>query len=161
LDNWSPAGNNYLVAKYNPVSGGRSYALQIDGTLRLLVSEDGNTFDDAYCTTSIPASNGTRLAVRVTFNATNGQVNFYTAPTIDSTWNQLGSTVDIGGNFNLQNTNQPLSIGANSVGGSPIGGGTIHAVEIRDAPNGNIPSHMKFYDKTTDVSAFNEHGFTS
>src|SRR5690606_41409873 len=64
LDNWSPAGNNYLVAKYNPVSGGRSYALQIDGTLRLLVSEDGNTFDDAYCTTSIPASNGTRLAVR-------------------------------------------------------------------------------------------------
>lgn len=160
LDNWSPAGNNYLVAKYNPVSGGRSYALQIDGTLRLLVSENGNTFEDAYCTTSIPASNGTRLAVRVTFNATNGQVNFYTAPTIDSTWNQLGSTVDIGNNFNLQNTNQPLSIGANSVGGSPIGGGTIHAFEIRDAPNGNILSHIKFYEQTTNVSSFNEDGFT-
>lgn len=160
IDDWEETGNHYLVAKYNPVSGGRSYAFQSNERLRLLVSEDGDTFADALATVPLPISSG-RLAVRVSFTASNGQVRFFTAPAgVDGPWTQLGSTVDIGSNFSLHDNNEPLSIGMHSGGGSAIGGGTIHSFQIRSSHNGTIITSIDFYNQPTDTTSFEIDGYT-
>jgi hypothetical protein len=164
LPTWAPTGiNHMLIAKW--IDGGqRAYLLWIDGNgdMRFNWSADGVSGFVAIATVQPPVlANGARQAVRVTFDVDNGAsghtATFYTAPTIDGPWTQLGAPVTAAGVTSLFNSNSIVEVGSLNSGTTDFGFGTMHAIEIRNGINGTLVANPKFWNNApTGATSFTD-----
>lgn len=118
-DHWN-TGNTRgvnLAGKYVLSSDQRSWLFSINprGYLHFFWSPNGTFASrlDVTSTERIPESSA-RLALRVTLDVNNGSggntVNFYTAPTIDGSWTQLGLSVVTSGTTSIYNSTSALEV---------------------------------------------------
>lgn len=131
-----------LIGKGNLSASDRSWILYTDVNRKLVFrwTTNGTTSIDSVSTVAVPISAG-RLAVRVTLDVDDGAGNrvttFYTAPTIDGSWTQLGAVVTTAGTTSIWNSATALEIG-DVIGTSfPSVKGRCHAAEIRNGVGGS------------------------
>lgn len=140
LDSYNPGVEQALVAKYRTTDNERSYMLIISsgGVLRMNWSQDGAVADaeDASELLSTVAVDGERIVVRAWLNTNLGgagtehAVTFYTAPSLDGPWTQLGTQQVDTGVVTLHSSPTDVTVGAFNDGASGLATGTIHAAQV-------------------------------
>lgn len=121
MDDWTPAAESTVIAKYTATGDERSYALAITtgGNLILRWSEDGAVELTETSSVATGFTDGTTHWVRVTMDVDNGSsdadIIFYTSED-GSTWTQLGATQNNGSTTSIFASTAVLEIGAQSVG---------------------------------------------
>lgn len=151
LANWVPGTALALVAKYDGTVNQRSYDLGISstGAVEMLWSNDGTANIVKSSTVNpTPAADG-RLAVRATLDVNNGAagntVTFYTAPTIDGPWTQLGAPVVTAGVTSIFSSTSNLSVGARNPGGvTDVITGEFFAAEVYNGIAGSVVANPDF-----------------
>jgi len=132
LDMWTYGQN--LIGKYNATGNNRCYQFTVGsstGYLGFAGSLTGAATNYSAISTAAPSvSNFGTLWVRVTRNATTGDVNFYTSSD-GSSWSQLGGTVSTTAGA-LYDCAADLDIGANSNGAGSNAIGRFYKVQIRN-----------------------------
>lgn len=171
LYNWNmsaPGQQLELIAKYDVTGNQRSWALMVfDGALVYRWSADGSSFtqvgteDDRI---TVPSND--RLAVRVTHDVDDGSgnnvVTFYTAPTIEGPWAQLGQPVTTAGTTSIFNSTAQLAVGdaLEDVGFTPPQG-KIWAAQVYNGIGGTIAADVDFRVQTVgDTSFVDDAGLT-
>lgn len=136
LSNWNPGSFRTLLAKYTPSGNQKSYGLAINNTGKVSVfwsSTGANDLESDSTVNPTPATSG-RLAVRAVLDVNNGAAGntatFYTAPTIDGPWTQLGAPVVTVGTTSIFASTAIVELGSDSVGTTDLLAGTIHAAQI-------------------------------
>jgi hypothetical protein len=160
LANWVPGAAMALVAKYDSTGNQRSYNLTLSstGTLQMLWSTAGsaNIIKDSTANPT-PAADG-RLAVRATLDVDNGAagntVTFYTAPTIDGPWTQLGATVVTAGVTSIFSSTSDLYVGARNLGASDVMVGEFFAAEVYDGIGGSVVANPDFSAQPPGTTSF-------
>lgn len=101
-----------LAARYDNSQPSWYLLLNADGTLTFSWFNSGGTQFTATSNVMVPYTSGDTV-LRVTLNATNGNVIFYTASTIGGTYTQLGNiqTPTSGSSTTLRAGNAPLVVG--------------------------------------------------
>lgn len=133
LDDWTPAAQSTLVAKY-ATGGGTplSYLLDVNtgGTLRFLGSLDGTTAGvNVSSSVATGVTDGQAKWVRVTRASASGEVKFYLSDD-GSTWSQLGTTSTAAtGALNSSSTN--FYVGTRSDGSSNPAAGKFYRVIVK------------------------------
>lgn len=163
LDAWvsgTPSGaNDYLVGKYDSSTNQRSYVLRLSsaGTLQFLWSTDGVT-PITKSATAAPEPVSGRLAVRATLDVDNGAagstVTFYTAPTIDGSWTQLGDPVVTAGVTSVHSGTAALAVGAIDAGTAGLPPGVFHAAEVRTGIAGSEVANPDFTAQPAGTTSF-------
>jgi hypothetical protein len=152
LDNWlSATPERWIVTKYEGSGNQRSFAFgfrQDDLEFRWSTNGTSANLTTINPTAPVPVSAG-RLAVRVTLDVNDGAggwtARFYTAPTIDGPWSQLGDPVTNsgGGTTSIHAGTATLAIGAFNTGTVPLDG-IVHSVEVRDGIDGTVVANPDF-----------------
>ena len=163
LDAWvsgTPSGaNDYLIGKYDSSTNRRSYVLRLSstGTLQLLWSTDGTAVNTRSATVA-PAPIDGRLAVRATLDVNNGSgghtVTFYSAPTIEGPWSQLGTAVTTAGTTSIFSGGASLLISGIDEGGAGLAPGLFHAGQVRDGIDGTIVANPDFRLEAPGTTSF-------
>jgi len=138
---WTPTANQAVVAKWVQAGNQRSYLIEIEptGVVTLSWSTDGSGAGVLSATSTVavtPDALG-RQAVWATLDVNDGAnsvVTFYTAPTMESTWTQLGAQVT-GVTTSIFAGSAPITIGLYD-GSASLFTGTVHSVQVRDGING-------------------------
>jgi hypothetical protein len=121
LDDWTPAAESTLIAKYTATGNQRSYALAVTsgGNLILRWSEDGTAESSETSSAAVSASAGETVWVRATLDVDNGSsdaaVNFYTSDD-GTTWTALGTEQLVGATTSVFASTAVLEIGAQTGG---------------------------------------------
>jgi len=147
-DSWRPDQTTILASKYLSSGGQRSWVLELTsaGALQLRPSSDGLVPTQiGTSTVPVPADAG-RLALRAVYDVDNGAGNrqwlFYTAPSIDGPWTQLGAAVVGTGVGSVFAGTANLVIGADSEGdflaATRVFHGAVHAFQVRNGIGGPI-----------------------
>ena len=154
---WTLLTTQVLVSKRQTAST-LSYRLYVYGG-KLFFQFSVSTGSDAvevFSTAAVGFSAGQAGWVRVTRNATTGDVKFYTAPDSSSepsSWtSQLGATVATTPS-GIYNSNSQLEFGSTLNGGNPFGG-TIYQVILRDSIGGTPVYNADFTTATADALTF-------
>lgn len=160
LADWTPAAEQTFVAKHLAPTD-RSYWLRLNtsGMLNLLASNNGTGYQVNAPSTVAPTSDARgRLAVRATIDVDNGAagntVTFYTAPTIDGTWTQLGAPVVQAGTMTIFAGTALLEVGAAGGGTVLPMTGTVHAVEVYNGIAGTVVANPSFKAQTLGTTSF-------
>lgn len=159
---WQPGGGiRILMAKadHDVDPGNLSYYLSLNdsGQLRLTWSTTGSDFNTMVASVlpSVRVANG-RLAVRADLDADNGsgqhEVVFWTAPTIDGPWTQLGTTQVGSGTVSIHQGTAPLEVGSRSVGTLQLWTGRIHAARMYS--DGTLVAAPDFWGQTAGTGSF-------
>ncbi len=129
LADYTPAAAEYLLGKI-PGDGTTGYAFNVnaDGTLRLVIGDGSAHVASSSAATGI--TNGERIWLRVTYDASEDDVLFYTS-TDGSGWDQLGTLQAVGATSITTNTNI-LTMGS-AGGAAAIIGGLYNALVYIDA----------------------------
>jgi len=148
LANWNTGVFRTLVAKYTTAGNQKSYGLGVNnvGQLAMFWSNDGSTDLELDCATLPTPGPGGRLAVRATLDVVNGAnktATFYTAPTIDGPWVQLGAAVTTAGNTSIFSSSAVLEVGSIDAGNFVLSG-TIHAAQVRSSIDGTVVANPNF-----------------
>ena len=129
LDDWTPSADMAVVSKL----GGSLYAyeLRINPSSRpsFRWSPDGVAVNTATATANPSVTDGQPTWLKVTRNATTGDVIFYTSPD-SSTWTQLGATVS-GAAGSIYSSSNPLYIGTRA-GTLDLLNGTVYRAIVKD-----------------------------
>lgn len=158
----NPTTNHVIIAKYKFDTADRSWRLLTNpsfvGKLRLNWSNNGTTVLAASPTVPpVPSPDG-RLAVRVTLDVDDGGGNnvttFYTAPTIDGPWVQLGTPIVQAGVTSIFSGAADVTVGTNHNGTSDMWPGTVHAVEIRNGIGGTVVANPLFSAQPAGTTSF-------
>jgi hypothetical protein len=138
-DDWAGVG---LCGKWG-AAGQRSWQLVIntDHTLSLYWSADGTAELSATSTAAATIANGDRIALRATIDVVNGAnktVTFYTAPTIDGSFSQLGSAVTTAGNTSIFDSTAAVQLGELENGAffGPVG--RVYAFQLYEGIAGTL-----------------------
>lgn len=132
------------------------------GVLRFTSTPDGSTPTFRVSTVPIPEDSG-RLAVRATLDVDNGAagntVTFYTAPSIEGPWTQLGDPVTNSGTTSIHDNDQELGVGSGSNGNAVFTNfgtfeGSFFKLEVRDGIDGTLVAAPDFTE--LDPDTFNE-----
>lgn len=121
LDDWTPAAESTLIAKYTATSDERSYALAVTagGNLILRWTEDGATELSETSSAAVSAAAGETVWVRATLDVdvggTDAEVTFYTSED-GVTWTALGAVQAVGATTSIYASTAVLEIGAQSAG---------------------------------------------
>lgn len=164
LENWFAAGGfdgtAELCGKGNFAAGERAWILMVrNDLLHFEWSADGTNVIQINSTAKPLVPLSRRLAVRVTLDVNNGAagntVTFYTAPSIDGTWTQLGEPVVTGGVTSINNDTQALNVGR----GWPALGfdsavGHIHGFELRSGIAGSLVASPDFTVQADGATSF-------
>lgn len=158
LANWA---NTALLSKYIIAGDQRSWAFYTSRARSLVFawSPDG-TFDEVITRSAfdeLPASG--RLAVRVTLDVNNGlggyECKFYTAPTMDGPWTQLGSTQADNFTTSIHSGTDLLSIGLEeSLSGLDDLDGKVYRAEVRNGINGTVVASPDFRNLDPDDGSY-------
>lgn len=177
---WTPASQQYVLAKWTTTANQRSYALILDttGVLILQWSVDGTAVTSKSSTANLSslAANATKW-IRATLDVDNGAtgntVVFYTSDD-GSTWTQLGNSVVTAGVTSIFSSSAPLEIGSHTGGtagnfngkffrGSVLSGisGTPVAQPISSASSNAVTDTTPLtwtVNGTAAVTAYNPYG---
>lgn len=162
LDDWTVAGS--IALKYTAGGNQRSWAMWINSLgrphLRWTTDGTGGTIHDvAAAATPIVAAGG-RLAVRATLDVDNGAaghtVTFYTSPTIDGTWTQLGGPIATAGVTSIFSSTAPLIVGNNGQITLPNPVGRVHAFELRSGIGGTVVADPVASEQDSGVTSFTD-----
>lgn len=156
LDSWASGSVQELVARYDFVNDDRSFALNVTetGHLRFLASSDGLTLQVLVdSSVMVPASDGTRLAVRAAYDSSAGEVTFYTASHFNAGWVQLGS-VQSTASISIHAGNAPLEVGSFGVGQSNLAAGLVLRAQVRDGIGGIAVANPNFTAEDPGTTSF-------
>ena len=135
LDDWTPAAESTLVAKYTATGNQRSYALAVTtaGALIFRWSEDGTAEKTETSSVVTGFTNGTAHWVRATLDVDNGSsdaaVNFYTSDD-GSTWTALGATQLNGATTSIFASTAVLELGTQTGGTVNRTTGKIYRAQV-------------------------------
>lgn len=162
LADWTPAGNVALVSKF-AAAPQSSYMLSVEavtGKLRILTSVDGTALNSMVSTVAVPASDGSRMAVRATLDVDNGAAGktatFYTAPTLAGPWTQLGAAVTTGGTTSIFAGTAPLEVGSHTGGTANLWAGIVHGAEVRAGIGGTVVAAPDFKSQPAGTVSFTD-----
>lgn len=161
LADWTPAAEQTLISKFVTTSNQRSWRLLLNaaGTLGLATSADGSAVLFHNSTVPVGATDGTRVTVRATMDVNNGSaqrvVTFYTGPTVDGPWTQLGAAVTVSGATSLFSGTAPVEIGSFNSGSSAMATGTVYAAKILNGIGGTVAADPTF-GRATAATTFND-----
>jgi hypothetical protein len=161
LDDWTPAANSMLVAKFNEAFNKESFFLDIltSSGLQFLWSEDGLVTQTATSSVTLDASAadtsaGAALHLRATMDvddgASNSAVRFYWSND-GVVWSQLGVTRTSGSVTSIYDSAALLTLGAGRDSGSlfPLSG-DMYSAQLYDGIDGTLAAD---FDPTRDASA--------
>lgn len=137
---WTPASTSALMGKWSGAPN-RSYLFNLTttGLLELAWSADGSATIVKDSTVAVPVTSG-RLVVRATLDVNNGaagnDVTFYTGPTLNGPWTQLGAVVTTAGVTSIFATATNVEIGSNSNGTLSLWPGYVHGARIYNGIGG-------------------------
>jgi hypothetical protein len=159
---WTPSDYQALVGKWTSSGNQRSYVLMIDtsGNLALSWSTLGSDTITKTSTASVISAVQTdgRLAVRVTLDVNNGaagnDVKFYTSPSLDGAWSQLGSTVTTAGVTSVFASTALGQVGARDAGTSSRFAGIIHGAQILSGIAGTVVANPDFEAQDNNDTSF-------
>ncbi|GGW41388.1 hypothetical protein [Streptomyces xantholiticus] len=160
LDNWQAAGSVELCGKGEVTGNQRSWIVMArDGNLHFEWSTDGVTAVERDSTQPLPVPASGQLAVRVTFDVDNGATGntttFYTAPTIEGPWVQLGEPITGAGVTSLFNSTSGVRVGQGwSTLSFASASGKVHAFELRNGIGGTLVAAPHFAETTAGATAF-------
>lgn len=143
MDDWTPATESTLIAKYTATGNQRSYALAVTATGALIFrwSENGTAEKTETSSVVNTFTNGSTHWVRATLDVNNGasdaEVKFYTSED-GSTWTQLGATQLNGATTSLFSSTAPLELGSQTGGTVNRLAGKIFRAEVRDGIGGTL-----------------------
>ena len=147
-NSWTPAAASALLSKW--AGGGfRSYLLNLTttGTIQLAWSADGGLSIARESTVSVPITVG-RLSLRATLDVDNGAaghtVTFYTGPTVDGPWTQLGTPVVTAGITSIFSSSSPVEIGSHTGGTASLLAGYVHGAQIYNGIAGTAVATPNF-----------------
>ncbi|UJV42089.1 hypothetical protein [Streptomyces sp. AMCC400023] len=122
LNDWTPAAESTLIAKYTATGNQRSYALAVTtaGALIFRWSEDGTVEKTETSSANLGGlTAGATTWVRATLDAdvggTDAQVTFYTSED-GSTWTQLGAVQAVGAVTSIFASTAVLELGGQTLG---------------------------------------------
>lgn len=146
LDDWTPAAESTLVAKYTATGNQRSYALAVTATGALIFrwSEDGTAEKSETSSATVSAAAGEAIWVRATMDVDNGSsdaaVNFYTS-TDGSTWTALGATQLNGATTSIFASTAVLELGGQTLGTANRLAGKIFEAQVLSGIAGTSVAH--------------------
>lgn len=129
------------------------------GELEFWWSPDGTTLNVASSVFLVTPGKA-RFAVRVTLDVDNGDgghiITFYTGPSVDGPWLQLGPEVVGAGTTSIHDGTAPVEIGRTP--GSTYSGrsGSVYAAQIRDGIDGTIVASPDFTAQTAATTSFTD-----
>jgi hypothetical protein len=146
-----------LCGKYTLTGNQRSWALLLGTSEQLWFrrSTDGATITD-IASEPLPFPASGRIAVRATWNASNGVVTFYTAPTIAGPWTQLGAASAPGSTTGTFASTAPLQVGNISNLGLVTPDGSIHAFQLRSGIDGTAAADVDFSAQAEGATSFTD-----
>lgn len=121
MDDWTPAAESTVIAKYTATGNQRSYALAITtgGNLLFRWSEDGTVEQTATSSAATGFTDGTTHWVRATIDVDNGSadsdITFYTSED-GVTFTQLGTVQNSGATTSIFASTAVLEIGSQTAG---------------------------------------------
>jgi len=140
-----------LISKYTTASDQRSWLLYLDVTGRLGFgwSVDGTSGTSHFITsTAAIDTTASRLAIRATLDVNNGAsgctVTFYTAPTIDGPWTQLGSAVVTAGTTSIYDSTAAITLARADGSGLREFNGAYYAVQVLNGIGGTAKADLDF-----------------
>lgn len=136
-NDWTPPSNETLFAKWEEAGDQRSYRLQVNtsGGLTFSWSEDGVAVLSAVSTVPIPAVDGQYKYLSVFFDASTGDVLFFTSDQeYLSSYEQLGATVTGAGATSIFDSTAPLELGSQDVGTAGLFGGKVYYFSLSTTP---------------------------
>lgn len=164
FDDWTGHQNSTgvyeLAAKYTQTGNQRSWLFSVfNGNLRWTWSADGTATTTVVSTDEIIPPPSRRLAVRVTHDVNDGAgnnvVRFYTAPTIEGPWTQLGDPVTSSGTTSIFNSTAEVAVGdaADDLGfGTPDG--KIHGFRLYNGISGTLAAGFDAADYADETTVF-------
>ena len=161
LDDWTPATEMNLVAKYNTTSNQRSYLLRVvsSGVLRAFTSTNGSNNVQYDSTVATGIADGATKWVRFTLDVDNGSSGktaaFYLSD--DGTnWTQLGTDVTSAGTTSIFNSTAILETGSSNTGTTAPAKGTFYRAQILNGIGGTVAFDADFESVAADSFAFSE-----
>lgn len=146
-DDWTPAADSYILAKYTVTANQRSYALILSttGTLTLQFSPDGTASVSKASTANLSTlANGATKWVRATMDVDNGasgyDVRFYTSDD-GTTWTQLGTTVTTATATSIFASTAVLEIGSRNAGTGDFFAGKFFEGYVKSGIDGTAVAH--------------------
>lgn len=168
-DDWTPANDSVLAAKYTISGDQRSWALRLLTSGKLIFNwSPTGTFAALISVSStssvpIPPEHSGHVFVRVTVDVDNGNsghtIIFYYATDFDGPWTQLGSPVTRSGTTSIFASTATLEIGAGDNGGVIFTGGArfsgdVTRFELRNGINGTAVANPDFTARSPGDTSF-------
>jgi hypothetical protein len=147
---WSGA---ILAAKWD-TAGCWYWQLNAGATLTFGWFDSGAAFHSVVSTAAVPMLNA-QVALRVTLNASTGAVTFYTAPSIDGTYTQLGAVVSATGATSVATGASALVVGwsANFTGELL---GAVTGFRLYNGIGGTVVADAAFSVQTAGVTTWTD-----
>ena len=164
LDDWTPAADTTLIAKWEDTSNERSYRFMVDttGVLRIGWSTNGASGNvvEEDSTTAPTVSNGALLWVAATVDISVGTVKFYTGGSgTTPVWVQLGTTVSGSGASSIHDGTAVLEVGTDNTGTAQHLLGEVYDAEVKngyDEGVGTLQFDLSSTAPTTPYATFAE-----
>lgn len=143
LDDWTPAAESTLIAKYAASGNQRSYALAVTtgGNLILRWSEDGTAEKTETSSVAVGLAAGAATWVRATLDSdvggTDATVTFYTSDD-GATWTALGTPQAVGATTSIFASTAGLELGAQTGGTVNRLAGRVFRAEVRSSIGGTL-----------------------
>jgi hypothetical protein len=155
LLNWQVNTEVELFGKYLTTGNQRSWQLSVStfGGLVLRASTDGAAVLGFTSSVPVPVPPSGRLALRVTRDNATGVTTFYTAPSINGTWSQLGNTVTTATGAIFAST-APLTVGDIDTLAFTAPSGSVYAAQLRNGINGTVVASVDFTAPAIGATSF-------
>jgi hypothetical protein len=135
MKSWTPTASSSFCGKYLSTGDQRSFRflLRPDKRLQLYFSDDGTAagLGNAF-STEVPFTDGQRGQVRLSFNSSNGIVQFFTSTDKGATWTQLGPDRSTG-KFAIYGGTADVYIGSYFSNSELVDDAAIHSVKFYDS----------------------------
>jgi hypothetical protein len=157
LDNWNQ--NQILACKWGASGNQRTWILELleNGTLRFNVSGNGTGISTAASTVPVPLPPLRRMCLRVTFQASTGNVSWYTSPPglSSPTWTQLGATLSFGA-LTLFDSTATVQVGWGTDTDDGYSGiyGKFHAFQLLSGIAGTVKASPDFTAQAPGTTSF-------
>jgi hypothetical protein len=157
-DSWNPAGEDCIISRW--ASSNIGFAFNLDNAssrLKLYVSDDGTTNQNAISDTNHTLTDATFAWVRATFDDTTNKTSFYYSldprdtALASITWTQIGSPVAMSGDLDgIYASTADYEIGTALSGSNPYAGQVFEAAIIDGTDATATPAvHFNAEDHTS------------
>jgi len=160
LPNWATGIAQVLVAKWVGAPNlSYLFYLETNGTIVLVRSTNGTNIFGIGSTAAVPITSG-RLSVRVTLDVDNGAAGhtatFYTGPSVDGPWTQLGAPVVTAGVTSIFSGSSIVEIGTHTNGTTAPLTGLVHTAKILNGIAGTEVANPNFAIQPSGTTSFTD-----